>query len=75
MVMIPYSPTKRSRINTDGILLKTAAKNGFKQMIVPLENAQEAAVVSDLEVYGAGTLTQAASMISGRKIRKFPIFF
>jgi len=35
----------------------TAAVNGFQKMIVPLENANEAAVVSDIEVYGVGTLS------------------
>jgi len=29
----------------------TAAANGFNRMIVPLENAEEAAVVQDIEVY------------------------
>ncbi len=44
----------------------TAAANGFKQMIVPIDNAKEAAVVQELDVYGAGSLTQAASFLSGR---------
>ncbi len=33
----------------------TAAANGFSRMIVPLENAREAAVVQDIEVYGVGS--------------------
>ena len=36
-----------------------AAANGFKSIIVPLENAQEAAVVQNIDVYGVGSLTQA----------------
>jgi magnesium chelatase family protein len=44
----------------------TAAANGFKRMIVPLENAEEAAVVQDIEVYGVGSLAQAASFLSGQ---------
>ncbi len=44
----------------------TAAKNGFSRMIVPMENAAEAAVVGDVEVYGVGALAQAAGFISGR---------
>lgn len=44
----------------------TAAANGFKRMIVPAENAEEAAVVQDIEVYGIGLLTQAASFLSGQ---------
>ncbi len=42
----------------------TALNNGFKGIIVPLENAQEAAVVRDIEVYGVGSLTQAIGFIS-----------
>jgi len=44
----------------------TAAANGFKQMIVPAENAEEAAVVQDMEVYGVSSLTQAASFLTGQ---------
>ncbi|MGA1979353.1 MAG: YifB family Mg chelatase-like AAA ATPase [Sedimentisphaerales bacterium] len=44
----------------------TAAANGFKRMIVPLENAEEAAVVQDVEVYGVGSLAQAAGFLSGQ---------
>jgi magnesium chelatase family protein len=42
----------------------TAQQNGFKGIIVPLENAREAAVVRDIEVYGVGSLTQAIGFIS-----------
>lgn len=41
-----------------------AQNNGFKGIIVPLENAREAAVVRDIEVYGVGSLTQAIGFIS-----------
>jgi len=44
----------------------TAAANGFGRMIVPLENAKEAAVVSDMEVYGVGSLAQAVGFLSGQ---------
>ena len=44
----------------------TAAVNGFNRMIVPLENAEEAAVVQDVEVYGVGSLTQAVGFLSGQ---------
>jgi len=44
----------------------TAAANGFKRMIVPLENAEEAAVVGELEVYGVGSLAQAAGFLAGQ---------
>jgi len=43
----------------------TAAAKGFTQMLVPLENAQEAAVVEQLEVYGIGSLTQAVAFLNG----------
>ncbi len=42
----------------------TAAANGFSRMIVPFENAKEAAVVRDVEVYGVSSLTQATSFLS-----------
>jgi len=44
----------------------TAAANGFRGIIVPLENANEAAVVQDLEVYAVGSLAQAVSFLSGQ---------
>jgi len=44
----------------------TAAANGFNRMIVPLENAEEAAVVQDVEVYGVGSLTQVVGFLSGQ---------
>ncbi len=44
----------------------TAAANGFSRMIVPLENAEEGAVVQDTEVYGVGSLAQAVSFLSGQ---------
>lgn len=44
----------------------TASANGFKRMIVPIENAREAAVVADMEVYGAGSLAQAVSFLAGQ---------
>jgi len=43
----------------------TAAANGFEKMIVPLGNAKEAAVVDGLEVYGVGSLAQAAGFLGG----------
>ncbi|MHC4647263.1 MAG: YifB family Mg chelatase-like AAA ATPase [Planctomycetota bacterium] len=44
----------------------TANNKGFSRMIVPLQNAKEAAVVQDLEVYGVGTLAQAVAFLSGQ---------
>ena len=44
----------------------TAAAHGFSRMIVPLDNAKEAAVVGDVEVYGVGSLAQAVGFLSGQ---------
>jgi magnesium chelatase family protein len=44
----------------------TATSNGFRRMIVPLENAQEAAVVQNVEVYGVGSLAQAVGFLNGQ---------
>ena len=44
----------------------TAAANGFSRMLVPLENAREAAVVENIEVYGVGSLAQAVGFLSGQ---------
>ena len=43
----------------------TAAANGFTRMIVPLENAREAAVVQEIEVFGVGSLSQAVGFLVG----------
>jgi magnesium chelatase family protein len=42
----------------------SAAARGFVRMIVPLGNAKEAAVVQDIEVFGVGSLAQAAGYLS-----------
>jgi len=42
----------------------TAAANGFSRMIVPLDNAREAAVVTNIDVYAVGSLAQAAGFLS-----------
>ncbi len=50
-----------------------ARKQGIKRVIVPLENAREAAMVKDIEVYGVETLREAAEIVSGESIKK-PVF-
>jgi len=40
-----------------------AAKNGFSNIIVPLENASEAAVVQGIEVFGVASLAQAVALL------------
>ena len=44
----------------------TAGANNFRGMLVPLENAKEAAVVQDIEVYGVGSLAQAVGFLCGQ---------
>jgi magnesium chelatase family protein len=44
----------------------TAKANNFRGIIVPLDNAAEAAVVQDLEVFGVGSLAQATGFLSGQ---------
>jgi magnesium chelatase family protein len=43
-----------------------ARDRGFRRLMVPLENAREAAVVEELQVYGVGTLNDAVGLLSGR---------
>ena len=42
-----------------------ARKEKFKGMILPKENAREAAIVNDLEVYGVETLREAVDFFNG----------
>ena len=46
----------------------TAAANGFTRMIVPIDNAKEAAVVQNIEVYGVGSLAQVAGFLLGQLV-------
>ena len=43
-----------------------AKKNKFRGLIVPKENAREAAIVSDIEVYGVENLREAIDLLEGR---------
>jgi len=42
-----------------------ARKEGFKGFILPKQNAREAAIVNDLEVYGVESLTEVAGFFDG----------
>lgn len=44
----------------------TAKAANFKGIIVPLDNAAEAAVVQGLEVYGVGSLAQTVAFLTGQ---------
>jgi magnesium chelatase family protein len=54
--------------SVNGVLNMAMAANakGFRRMIVPLENAKEAAVIEDIEVYAVGSLAQAVGFLSGQ---------
>ncbi|MFV0530720.1 MAG: YifB family Mg chelatase-like AAA ATPase [Flavobacteriales bacterium] len=41
-----------------------ARKEGFKGFILPKQNAQEAAIVNDLEVYGAENITEVVNFLN-----------
>ena len=43
-----------------------ARECGFKRLLVPVENAREAAVVEEVAVYGIGTLNDAVGLLAGR---------
>lgn len=45
-----------------------ARQEGFKGLIVPLENAREAAIVNNLEVYGARNIEEVAGFFDGTGI-------
>ncbi len=44
-----------------------AKQQGFKGVVVPVENASEAAIVEDVEVYGAHQLIEVCDFLEGRK--------
>ena len=41
-------------------------KEGYKNLIVPYENAREAAIVNDLNVYGIKNLSEAIDIVEGK---------
>ena len=45
-----------------------AKKEGFKGIIIPKENAKEAAVVEGIDVYGAENLSQVVDFLNGEQI-------
>ena len=44
-----------------------ARQLGYKGMLLPRENAREAAIVDGLDIYGVGSLKQAAAFITGKQ--------
>ena len=49
-----------------------ARKENFKGLIVPLENAREAAVVNNLEIFGLGSLSDVVAFFNGGKEKYQP---
>ena len=45
-----------------------ARKDGFKGFILPKQNAREAAIVNDLEVYGVDSISQVADFFNGKLV-------
>lgn len=45
-----------------------ARKAGFKGVVIPAENAREAAVVNDLEVYGLSHLSEVVHFLNGTQV-------
>ncbi|MCX6287480.1 MAG: YifB family Mg chelatase-like AAA ATPase [Bacteroidetes bacterium] len=45
-----------------------ARKQGFKGLILPAGNAREAAVVNDIEIYGAGNIKEVIDFFNGDKM-------
>ena len=43
-----------------------ARKEGYKGILLPKQNAREAAIVNDLDIYGISTLTEAVSIVEGK---------
>jgi magnesium chelatase family protein len=44
-----------------------ARNNGFKGFILPMENANEAAIVNDLDIIGVGNLIEAIEFLEGKR--------
>lgn len=47
-----------------------AKKRGIKRIVIPVENAEEAAVIREIEVYPVYTLTQAVEFLNGNQAIK-----
>jgi len=43
-----------------------ARKSGFKGFVLPTQNAKEAAIVNDIDVYGVSSLVEAIAIIEGK---------
>ena len=77
--LIPVSQLDKyvmmGELSLDGTLQKirgvlpmaiNAKEEGFKGIIVPAENAKEAAVIKEIEVYGMKNITEVTTFLSGQ---------
>lgn len=67
-VMIGELSLDGSLLPVKGVLpiALNAKKNGFKGIILPTQNAMEAALVDDFEVYGVDNLSQVVDFLNGK---------
>lgn len=49
-------------------IASTAKQNGFKKIILPFQNRDEAGIVDDLEIYGAKNINEIVDHLSGKKL-------
>ncbi|MBU1178988.1 YifB family Mg chelatase-like AAA ATPase [Patescibacteria group bacterium] len=49
-------------------LAKTAAKNGFKEVFLPADNAEEAALIKEIDVYGVKNLKELIIHFQGENL-------
>ncbi len=54
------------------LLVKEAAKRGFKEIYLPLENVREAALVRGVTIYGADNLTNVIKHLNERPNEQLP---
>ena len=53
-------------------MVLSAKDNGFRRVIIPYDNAKEAALVEGIEVYGAETLKEVIAFMRGGEMNVFP---
>ncbi len=57
---------KVKRVNGILPVLISLKKKGFKKFVIPLENLEEASLVSDVELYGIDTLKETVDFLNGK---------
>jgi magnesium chelatase family protein len=51
-------------------LVKYAKENGFEEVYLPKENEKEAALISDIKIYGVNNLKEVVDHLEGRRLIK-----